>query len=148
MMSAEIDRQAIVDEEHLKLLFWGYIVSGAFTAMFSFLAMIYIVIGCLMALAPALMAGGSAKPVEQPPAFLGWIFLVAGLVLFFFIATVAILKFVTARKIRRRKSKLFCMVMAGLSCLEFPYGMLLGVMTFIVLGRESVAKLFDGHAAV
>jgi len=35
------------------------------------------------------------------------------------------------------------MVMAGISCLEVPYGTVLGALSFVVLGRESVVQLFN-----
>jgi len=38
------------------------------------------------------------------------------------------------------------MIVAGLGCLAVPYGTLLGVFTFVVLGRPSVVRLFDGEA--
>jgi hypothetical protein len=34
------------------------------------------------------------------------------------------------------------MVIAAIGCLEFPYGTALGVLSLMVLGRESVMKLF------
>jgi hypothetical protein len=34
------------------------------------------------------------------------------------------------------------MVIAAIGCLEIPYGTLLGVFSFLVLGRDSVARLF------
>jgi hypothetical protein len=33
-------------------------------------------------------------------------------------------------------------MVAGISCLGIPYGMFLGVCTFMVLGRDSVVGLF------
>jgi hypothetical protein len=54
----------------------------------------------------------------------------------------ALTKFFAGRYIKQRKSRTFCIVVAALGCLEFPYGMVLGVFTFIVLGRQSVAKQF------
>ena len=34
------------------------------------------------------------------------------------------------------------MVIAGINCLHIPLGTLLGVFTLVVLGRESVRKLY------
>jgi hypothetical protein len=51
-------------------------------------------------------------------------------------------KFRAAWCIKHRKSRVFCMVVAGVSCLEFPYGTALGVFSFIVLGSGSVVQLF------
>jgi len=44
MMSDETLRQSIVDEEHLKLLSLGYIVSGGLAALFSLFGLLYLVI--------------------------------------------------------------------------------------------------------
>ena len=40
------------------------------------------------------------------------------------------------------------MVIAAINCLHIPIGTMLGIFTFIVLGRDSVRKLYDdaGHA--
>src|SRR5438034_237975 len=50
------------------------------------------------------------------------------------------------RELRDRRGYLFCLVMAGIACLFQPFGMILGVFTFIVLLRPSVKTLF-GRAA-
>jgi hypothetical protein len=144
-MPDETDRQAIIDEEHLRLLSWGYMVSGGFAALFSFFGLFYMFIGAMMSLAVSKIAEGAAKPSEFPPAFVGLIFGGIGLGIFLFMVTIAILKFLTGRNLRHRKSKIFCMVIAGFSCLEFPYGTFLGVCTFMVLGRESVERLFNAN---
>ena len=137
------DRQAILDEEHLKLLSWGYMISGGLAALFSLLGLFYVFMGAVMGLAFATAAAKSSNGDQVPPAFIGLLFGGIGLAIFMLLVTVAILKFVTARNIRRRQSKIFCMVIAGLSCLEFPYGTFLGICTFIVLGRDSVQRLFE-----
>jgi tryptophan-rich sensory protein len=86
----------------------------------------------------------SARQQRQspPPAF-GWIFGIIGLTLFLLMVGVAILKFRAAQCIKHRRSRTFCMVTAAISCLEFPYGIVLGVFTFLVLGRSSIKDLFE-----
>ena len=68
---------------------------------------------------------------------------------FFTIAVIgtlmAVLKLMTAIRLKERRSRLLCLIPAGISCLEVPWGTVLGVMTFIVLGRPSVRELFDAH---
>jgi hypothetical protein len=141
-MSEDTLRQAIIDEEHLKLLSLGYMVSGGFAALFSLFGLLYLVVGVIMGLAISQAPSAAGKAGEAPPAFLGWIFGAIGLVIFLLMIGIALAKFWVALSIRRRKSRTFCMVIAGISCLEFPYGTLLGVLSFIVLGRSSVARLF------
>jgi uncharacterized BrkB/YihY/UPF0761 family membrane protein len=140
-VSDEALRQTIVDEEHLRLLSIGYFVSSGITAFFSLFGLLYVFLGAMM----GLTFSEAAKKSNQspPPAFLGWILAIVGLVVFLFLITMAVLKFLTARYIQKRRSRAFCMVVAAISCLEIPYGTLLGVFTFIAVGRNSVKDLFE-----
>ncbi|MGN7915865.1 hypothetical protein [Lysobacter sp. ESA13C] len=67
-----------------------------------------------------------------------------GLILASFVFSLACagLQFMTARRLRERRSPRFCQIVAGLSCLSVPLGTLLGVFTFIVLARPSVQAQF------
>ena len=60
--------------------------------------------------------------------------------------TVVILLLVAAARLRRRTSRTFCMVVAGISCLFMPIGTVLGVFTIIVLARPTVKALFESNA--
>jgi uncharacterized membrane protein YhaH (DUF805 family) len=143
-MSEEDIRQSIIDEEHLKLLSMGYMVSAGVTAFFSFFGLIYVFIGIMMTKA---FPQAAANASEQPPAFIGLVFAFIGLAIFLSLIALAVAKFLVARCIKRRKSRIFCMIVAGISCLEIPYGTLLGVLSFIVLERASVARLFSSRVA-
>lgn len=64
--------------------------------------------------------------------------------MFFCLATAGVLlRLYTARCLRLRKNYVFCQVVAGLSCVDIPYGTALGVTTLVVLGRPSVRDLFE-----
>ncbi|HUN64295.1 MAG TPA: hypothetical protein VMU53_20005 [Candidatus Sulfotelmatobacter sp.] len=146
-MTDEISRQAIVDEEHLKLLSLGYLISAATTAFFSLFGLMYVVMGIFLssvASHPSEAVAMASRPGQAPPAFLGWFFAVIGGAIFLFTIVLAAAKLQTAMWLKRRKSRTLCMVVAGISCLEIPYGTVLGVLTFMVLGRESVMRLFEG----
>jgi hypothetical protein len=141
-MTEEIDRRSIVDEEHLRLLSLGYMVSGGFAACFSLFGLMYVLMGVMMSIAFSHLPEASSKVSEQPPAFIGWIFAGIGLAMFVVLMAMAAVKFRAAWCIKHRKSRTFCMVIAAIGCLEIPYGTLLGVFSFLVLGRDSVARLF------
>jgi hypothetical protein len=141
-MSEEIDRQSIIDEEHLKLLSLGYVISGGVAVMFSLFGLLYVFIGIIVGTAVAHAPAATGRPGEPPPAFVGWLFAGIGVAFFLVAIAMAIARFWAALSIRRRKSRILCMVVAGLNCLEFPYGTLLGVLTFVVLARDSVARTF------
>lgn len=142
---ADARRQMVADEEHLKLLSLGYVISAVMTVFWSLFGLFYAAMGAVFVkmIASQKAAGGTGQP---PPAFFGWMFGAFGLAMFVFAAVMAILKFRTASCLKRRKSRTFCMVVAGISCIEVPYGTVLGVFTFIVLGRESVMRLFESNA--
>jgi len=143
-MPEEIDRQSIIDDEHLKLLSLGYMISAGFAAFFSCFGLLYLLMGVVMSVVFSHVPA-SAKTGEPPPAFIGWIFAGIGLVVLLIGSGVAIARFWAARCVKQRKSRTYCMVIAALGCLEFPYGTALGVLTLIVLGRESVAKQFTAN---
>ena len=145
-MLAEIDRQGVVDQEHLKLLALGYKISAAITALFSLMGLLYGAFGLFVFAMIAHAPKSSSAADQPPPAFVGWIFGTVGLAIFLAMIAVAALKLRTARCIEQQRSRVFCMVIAALSCLEFPYGTVLGIFTFIVLGRESVLRTFAVQA--
>jgi len=141
-MNEAINPQSIVDEEHLKLLSIGYVIAAGFNALFSLFGLFYVFMGIMMGEAFRHVPEMNGK--DQPPAWLfEGIFAGIGGFIMVMLITFAILKFLAASRIKQRRSRIFILVVAGISCLEFPYGTALGVMTFIVLGRESVIGLFD-----
>ncbi|MGA8036792.1 MAG: hypothetical protein WA823_09865 [Candidatus Acidiferrales bacterium] len=141
-MPSDPAQQAFADEEHLRLLALGYYVSAAITAVFSLLGLLYAGMGAVIGLAVSKGAAAAAETGQPTPQILGWLFGLIGFGLFAFMITMAALKFYTAVCLKQRKSRTFCLVVAAISCLEVPYGTILGVFTFLVLERPSVAGLF------
>ena len=141
-MTEEIDRRSIIDEEQLKLLSLGYMVSGGFAACLSLFGLMYVLMGVFMGAVFSHLPETPSRVGQQPPAFIGWIFACIGLAMFIGLIAMAAAKFRAAWCIRHRRSRTFCMVIAAIGCLEIPYGTLLGVFSFLVLGRDSVGRLF------
>jgi hypothetical protein len=144
-MTEELNRESIIDDEHLKLLSLGYIISAAFTALISLIGLAYMAMAGIIAIAVQ-KQNGPVDPKNQMPPFLPWIFAGIGLAMFLVLVALAALKLRAAFRIRDRKSRTFCLVVAGISCLEVPYGTFLGVLTFLVLNRTSVTRRFDAPA--
>ena len=128
------------DTEHLRLLaIFHYVVAGL-AALFSFFALLYTMVGSIFIFAAR---HGTPKPGEElPPEFLGWIFLVVGLLLFLIGIAMAICILIVGRCLSRRKCYTFALVMACVECLFIPFGTILGVFTIVTLSRESVKALF------
>jgi uncharacterized membrane protein YhaH (DUF805 family) len=141
-MPGEI-RQSIIDEEHLKLLSLGYVVSACVSAFYSMFGLLYVFMGIIMSTTFSHLPQNPANPAQVPPAFVGWIFAFIGLAFFLIGVAVTAARFRAAWCVKHRKSRVFCMVIAGIGCLEIPYGTVLGVFSFLVLGRDSVVPLFS-----
>ena len=146
-MAAEFDRQSVIDDEHLKLLSLGYMVSAAGTLITSIFSLLYVVAGMVVVGILSRRPEVTTNIGAQAPAFIGWIIEGLGIGLFFVTLALAAAKFRAAICIKRRKSRTFCMVMAGISCIAIPYGTILGVLTFMVFSRPSVMRQFQSSVA-
>jgi len=135
----ESERQAIVDQEHLKLLPIGFWVLGALDIFFSMYGLLYIGFGVVFATAPYSVSGGASA---APPAFLSWIFIALGAAFMLGFGAVAALKILTGFWIRKRKHRTACLVISGIACASVPFGTIVGVLAFMVLLRPSVSALF------
>lgn len=123
------------DLQHLKLLaVFHYIVAGI-TALFSCVFIVHVAMGIAM-------LTGAFDAKDAPPPVLAWFFIVfpGALMLCGWALSACIV--MAGRRLARQRSRLFCIVVAGLECMLMPFGTVLGVLTIIVLMRESVKPLF------
>jgi len=77
-----------------------------------------------------------------PPEFFAifkWFYAIFGFVL----VTAAVANLLSGLFIRKRKYWTFSLVVAGMDCLQIPFGTVLGVFTFIVLLRDSVRETYE-----
>jgi hypothetical protein len=132
---------AAKDEEQLNNLALGHTVVSAIIALFACMPLIHLSIGIAIIVSPESMAGSGKN--GAPPAFLGWLFAIMGAVFALAGWTLAGFVFAAGRSIKRRRRHLFCLIVAGVSCLFMPFGTALGVCSFIVLNRPSVKALFE-----
>ena len=143
MDNAAPNSQQIIDNEHLRLLSIFYYVKGAITALFACIPIIHVILGLVFILAPHLFGHGK----DQPPAFLGFLFVILGSFLILLGWTFAVLVLIAGKCIARRKHYTFCFVVACIECLSVPFGTVLGVFTILVLNRPSVKELFNPRPA-
>src|SRR5437870_11659672 len=131
------------NREHLRLLAIFHCVVAGLAALFSFFPLLYPTVGAIFIFAARHPATAGPKPSEELlPEFLGWIFVVLGLLLFLLGVAMAICILIAGRCLSRRKHYTFALVMACIECLFIPFGTILGVFTIIALSRESVKELF------
>ena len=57
--------------------------------------------------------------------------------------SLAIVVFLSGRKLRQRKHWTFSVVVAGIECAFMPLGTVLGVFTLITLTKPSVKELYE-----
>lgn len=141
MTTDDRERQSIIDDEHLRLLRIGYFTMGGVSAFTGLFGALYAAMGFFIAHLPMT----PAQPNQPPPEMVGWIFAAFGCAFMLAAGTYALLAFLTARALRRRSGRGLCLATAAISCLYIPFGTLLGVFTFIALGRPSVRALFDAR---
>lgn len=136
-MSASADAfpAGAFDDEHLRLLTIFHYVLAGLTGLFALLPVIHLALGIAMMSghfaddADARIAGGIVVAFAS-------IFIALGLT---FAAALAW----TGRNIARRRRRVACLVVAGLSCAMFPMGTALGVSTLVVLLRPAVKARFE-----
>ena len=124
------------NEQHLWVLGIFHYVVAALTALFALLPLFYFAMGWFFLHAPP------PKHGEPPPAFVGYLFMGIGAVLFLLGQSFAACVFAAGRCIRSRKYYWFVFIMACFQCAFFPFGTVLGVFTIVVLSRPAVKQLF------
>jgi hypothetical protein len=136
----DADRQSIIDAEHLRLLALGYRISAGVAAFYGLFGLLYIAMGVVFGIALSQAPSQTSGP---PVMFFVWYFASIGVAFLVVGFTIAGLRWTAARRLTQRRGRAFCQVVAALSCLEIPYGLALGVFTFIALGRDSVRDSFS-----
>jgi hypothetical protein len=129
------------DVEHLRLLRLGFYIMAGMTGLMSLFSLLWVGMGVLFTSGAFFPA--NASPSGDPRA-MGVFFLVVGLVVLLLGLATTYLTFLTGRYLGNRRHSTFCMVMAGLCCLQIPWGTVIGVCTIMVLSRPSVKGMF-GH---
>ena len=133
-----------IDEEHLRLLRIGYLVSAAMSAFLAAFPLLYVAFGVVFVRG---LLGSFRSASDVDPTVFGWIFVALGLSLFVLFAGNAVFKLAAARAIARRRSHTFCLVAAAVTMLGIPWGTVLGIFSFLVLERPSVKALFTQPGA-
>ncbi len=132
------------DNKHLNLLAMFHYILAGITALFACLPIIHVIIGILVLSGEFLRDSAG----DAPPRLVGMMFLVMGSVFIILGWGLAICMFIAGRKLKQRRDRIFCMVIAGIECTLMPLGTVLGVFTLIVLSKESVREIFDRPPAL
>jgi hypothetical protein len=133
------ERQAVLDEEHLRLLALFHYISGGVTIAFSLMfAMWALFAGAIFATLPAEARAGIDEAAARQLRFMPLMFGVVCAVGIVY----GIVEVIAGRLISQRRGRLFA-VIAGLPRVMFvPHGAVLTVFTLLVLDRPSVQALY------
>ena len=131
------------DQEHLRLLVWAHYIWAGTIGFFSLFTLIYIGLGVMM-VSGAFPQSGTPK---DDPRVMGLFFAGIGSLFLILGMTFASLTYFAGRSIRDRRRRIFCLILAGLNCLQAPFGTVMGVCTIIVLNRPEVKPLFESPGA-
>jgi len=134
-----ISKQLIVDNEHLNLLSLFHLISGIFTLAYSvFMALYFGFITLILNMGHKLDAANSDFPFE----FMNVIMFIFTIVLLIAIV-LGIAKIFCSKFIRQKTNRVFCIIISCIECFSFPYGTLLGVLSIMVLNRNSVKEIYN-----
>ena len=134
-------RQKIIDDEHLKLLSYGYLIEGCLTVVFSCFFIVYLIF--LSTVAKGFdQFNQELDPQNIPPSQIFDIFFyVLGAIIVLGVLY-GIAKIISYRFIKQRKHRMFTYIVGIPGMIFFPYGTALGVATIIVLSRSSVIEQY------
>jgi hypothetical protein len=159
----------ILTNERLRLLGWGYYLTGGISLMFTLFMFGYAALFGAFALLP--MAdwappaagsgaegsfddgeGGETQPAggdqssAGPPAAVFRLFAGGMLVLALLALVFSLLTLYAGRCIHRRQRRIFVNVIAAFHVIQIPYGLLLAILTFMVINSERAKAQFDAPA--
>ena len=138
-----MDKDREKDVSTLDLLGILHYVLAGIIGLFSSFFILYIVMG----VATLTMTFPGNGPQEmQPPAFMGWFFIVPGAITVLLDWGLAIVTFLSGRKLRQRKHRTFSVVVAAIECVFMPLGTVLGVFTLMTLMKPSVREAYESSA--
>jgi hypothetical protein len=130
------------DVDQIKILAIFHFVVAGIAGLFACFPIFHLFVGISM------LAGGFF-PTETPPGMpfpiglFGLMFTLIPAAIIFFGWAFAISLALSGYFLTKKQHYLFCLVMAGISCIFTPFGTVLGVFTIIVLMRPTVKELFE-----
>ncbi len=132
-------REPVVSDDVLTLVSVFHYVYGGFQILLSLIGVLYIVMGISMGSGTL----GTAKS-PPPPEAIGWIFGAVGVIITAFCLTLGVLSIKAGTSIRRRRNRMFCIVVDAILCLMVPFGTIVGVFGLVMLTRPEAAEEFTG----
>ncbi|MES2440759.1 MAG: hypothetical protein V4584_16955 [Verrucomicrobiota bacterium] len=127
------------DDEHLKLLAVFHFVFGGLAILgIGFLVLHYLILNHVMMNPETWKAPGAHPPPRQFFQAFVWFYVIMGTA--FLLGGIA--NILSGIFLRRKRHRTFSLVVAGIDCIQIPFGTVLGIFTIMVLSRESVRQSY------
>lgn len=136
-----------VDESHLNAISICHFVWGGLLALFSCFPLIHVFLGVMIMTGKVPMTASAGQPQPMDPKFFGLMFIIFGSVFILIGWTIAALTIASGLFIRRRRRRIWSIVIAAINCAIFPFGTVLGVFSLMVLLRDSVRYRYESAPA-
>jgi hypothetical protein len=134
------DQQARRDAEHLKLVsIFHFILAALGLPGIAFIALHFAFMRALF-MNPETWKNDKGGP---PPEILFKLMICGYAFGVIIILTAGVLNLLSGLFIRKRRHRMFSIIIGGLNCLQVPFGTLLGVFTILILSRDSVRKIYE-----
>jgi hypothetical protein len=133
------------DAEHLKLLAIFHFIFAAMALLgIGFLCVHYMIMSTVMN-NPKFWQGKETNGFSHQEFFaaIRWFYVFMGA---FFIFG-GLINLISGFFLMAKKNRMFSLVVAGVDCIQIPFGTALGAFTIIVLSRDSVRTLYDFPAS-
>jgi len=133
--------QRKTDMDQLRLLaIFHFVIAGLAIVGLGFLALHYVLMHSVMT-NPAMWKNQKSgdPPPEQFFAMFKWFYLIFGVLL----VAGGVGNLLSGLFLRKQVNRVFSLIVAGIDCVQFPFGTALGVFTFIVLLRDSVREIYE-----
>ena len=130
------------DDDNLNVLAIFHFVVAGFAVLVSLFPTVHLLVGI------GLLSGFFTEPTDPfPYALIGWVFVI-GASCWIVLGLVFSASMIGAgRCLRARRRYQFCLVMAGVACIFMPFGTILGVLTILMLTKETVRAQFEPPTA-
>ena len=138
------EKQQIIDEEQLRLLTFFHYVSGTITIMFSSMFIFHLIFFGYMTSNPEFFNNEDVENVKEAMQFMQFFVAVFGAFVVLGIAY-GICEIMSGVFIKRRKHRVFSMIIAIPRIIFIPYGTILSVFTLILLDRGSIKSLYENE---
>lgn len=138
----ELNKQSIIDEEHLKLLVLFHRIYGIIVILFSLLSIGYLLLLSIIFSYSKDYSRYTYTSFQAPHPEVMNIVIIIMVIMIAICLTVGICNILSAQYIKRRKFRIFSIVVACVDCISLPLGTIIGILTLIVLLRDSVIEYY------